>query len=118
MKEFIEKLIEEMQEIFCDGCTSCKVNQCDGVDKEECSWMIRIKDTVNQLAEEYAKDTYVQTIDVAELVEKKVHTKADRIRAMNDKELGEFLERFGTFNRPCSLAPGEPLKWLQSEVEG
>ena len=53
MKEFINKLVEGIQESFCDGCIKCKVNQCDGVDKEECSWMVRIKDTVNQLAEEY-----------------------------------------------------------------
>lgn len=41
---------------------------------------------------------------------------ADRIRAMSDEELAEFLQRFGTFNQPCSLSVGEPLKWLQSEA--
>ncbi len=44
-------------------------------------------------------------------------TNADSIRAMSDEELAEFLERFGTFNQPCSLSVGEPLKWLQSEAE-
>ena len=44
-------------------------------------------------------------------------TNADRIRAMSDEELAEFLERFGTFNQPCSLSVGEPLKWLQSETK-
>ena len=47
----------------------------------------------------------------------KKQTNADRIRAMSDEELAEFLERFGSFNQPCSLNQGEPLKWLQSEVE-
>ena len=46
-----------------------------------------------------------------------IPTNADKIRAMSDEELAEFLQRFGTFNQPCSLAVGEPLKWLQSEVE-
>lgn len=44
-------------------------------------------------------------------------TNADRIRSMSDEELAEFLERFGSFNQPCSINKGEPLKWLQSEVE-
>lgn len=48
---------------------------------------------------------------------KKPKTNADKIRAMDDEELAEFLQRFGTFNQPCSLSVGEPLKWLQSEAE-
>ena len=44
-------------------------------------------------------------------------TNADRIRNMTDEELAEFLERFGTFNQPCNLSVGEPLKWLKSQVE-
>ena len=51
------------------------------------------------------------------MYEKKIVTNADHIRAMSDEELAEFLERFGTFNRPCSLNAGEALKWLQSEAE-
>ena len=47
----------------------------------------------------------------------KTKTNADRIRSMSDYELGQFLEQFGTFNQPCNLSPGEPLKYLQSEVE-
>ena len=42
---------------------------------------------------------------------------AEYIRMMSDEELAKFLERFGTFNQPCSLTAGEPLKWLQSEIE-
>lgn len=44
-------------------------------------------------------------------------TNADRIRNMTDEELAEFLERFGTFNQPCNLSDGKPLKWLKSQVE-
>lgn len=47
----------------------------------------------------------------------KKYSNADKIRSMNDEELAEFLQRFGTFNQPCSLSVGEPLKWLQSETE-
>lgn len=44
-------------------------------------------------------------------------TNADKVRAMSDEEMAEFLERFGTFNQPCNLSVGEPLKWSQAEVE-
>lgn len=44
-------------------------------------------------------------------------TNADKVRAMSDEEMAEFLERFGTFNQPCNLSVREPLKWLQAEVE-
>lgn len=44
-------------------------------------------------------------------------TNADKVRAMSDEEMAGFLERFGTFNQPCNLSVGEPLKWLQAEVE-
>lgn len=44
-------------------------------------------------------------------------TNSMRIRSMSDEELAEFLQRFGTFNQPCSLSVGEPLKWLKSEAE-
>lgn len=62
----------------------------------------------------------------------KKHTKADVIRAMNDEELAEFLERFEvcsnceysdkercTFENPCvhEFATAMALKWLQSEAE-
>lgn len=49
--------------------------------------------------------------------QRKKQTNADCIHSMSDEELAEFLERFGSFNQPCSLNKGEPLKWLQSEVE-
>ncbi len=48
---------------------------------------------------------------------RKPKTNSDRIRSMSDEELAEFLERFGSFDQPCRLNKGEPLKWLQSEVE-
>ena len=47
----------------------------------------------------------------------KKQTNADRIRSMTDDELADFIERFGTFNQPCSISKGKTLEWLQSEVE-
>lgn len=61
-----------------------------------------------------------------------VQSNADKIRAMNDKELAEFLEQFEvcihceyskkercTFENPCvhEFATAMALKWLQSEEE-
>lgn len=43
-------------------------------------------------------------------------TWGNKIRSMSDEELAELLERFGSFNQPCRINKGEPLKWLQSEV--
>lgn len=52
-----------------------------------------------------------------EVIEEERKTNADKIRAMSDEELALFLERFSTFNQPCNLSVGEPLKWLKSEVD-
>lgn len=69
--------------------------------------------------------------DPKELGEYK-QTNADRIRAMSDEELAEFLEQFEvcshceysdnercTFENPCvhEFATAMALKWLQSEAE-
>lgn len=69
MNEFIEKLIERLEKL-----KNSKVIKQDGKPYGRMTQLWRLFgineaiDTVNQLAEEYAKDTYVQTIDVAELV--------------------------------------------------
>ena len=67
-----------------------------------------------------------------DMYERKIVTNADRIRAMSDKELAEFLEQFEvcshceysdkercTFENPCvhEFATAMALKWLQSEAE-
>lgn len=44
-------------------------------------------------------------------------TNFERIKAMSVEEMAEWLERFGTFNQPCGLGAGQPLQWLQQEVE-
>ena len=46
--------------------------------------------------------------------EEKKQTNADRIRAMSDEELAEFLANFAWDNEP---GVDETFKWLQSEVE-
>lgn len=117
MQEFVEKLIQRLEEA---SRTMMPV-----IPTEEA---IKI---VNQLAEEYT-----QTIDVTELVEKfgqkNVFTNADRIRAMDDSELAEFLKNTVWQNganlfdckeylQECCVGHCEQcnayLKWLQSEAQ-
>ena len=40
-------------------------------------------------------------------------TNADRIRAMSDEELADFLNQWGTSTRAWQKDPGETLYWLQ-----
>ena len=44
-------------------------------------------------------------------------TNADRIRAMNDEELTDFLNQWGTSTRAWQKYPGETLYWLQHPAE-
>ena len=58
--------------------------------------------------------------------ENKIMTNADRIRAMSDEELAEFLKTYFTCEYECAAAKdgcicdcsGTIMDWLQSEVEG
>ena len=52
------------------------------------------------LREQEGKDTYVPT-------------NADRIRAMSNEELADFLNQWGTSTRAWQKDPGETLYWLQ-----
>lgn len=36
------ELIDKMQNIMCESCTSCAANWCYGEDKAECQWMQKI----------------------------------------------------------------------------
>lgn len=53
------------------------------------------------------------------------HTNADRIRAMGDEELAEFLQKYFTCEYECAAAKeacvcackGSIIDWLQSEAE-
>ena len=50
---------------------------------------------------------------------KKKQTNADRIRAMSDKELAEYLDDNFCHRYCCSEREKQAtLEWLQSEVEG
>ena len=42
---------------------------------------------------------------------------ADRIRAMTDEELADFLNQWGTSTRAWQKDPGETLYWLQQPAE-
>ena len=111
MKEFINKLISRLEELktyyaedFSQGY-SCEV---DCVEKYE------VKKIVNELAEEYGKDTNVTT-------------NADRIRSMTDEELAEFISKYFSCEYECAVrdkcgsdwdCKRATIDWLQSEVEG
>jgi Glu-tRNA(Gln) amidotransferase subunit E-like FAD-binding protein len=95
MKEFIDKLIERLEE-----------------EKKYCSYNPQIRDEainksisiVNELAEEYGKDTNVTT-------------NADKIRSMTDEELAEFISSLIRNAHEYLTSEGNWLIWLQSEAE-
>ena len=109
MKEFIEKLIGRLEEQIYD-MEICEeqfdMNSPYFMDVEYKMVKIDdIKEIVNQLAEEYGKDTNVTT-------------NADFIRKMNDEELAEFLINFkNTFGEEHE-GQQSCVDWLQSEVKG
>lgn len=91
MKEFVEKLIGRLEEM-----RKMKVDMIGGYCQSTISKSIEI---VNQLAEEYGKDTNVTT-------------NADHIRNMSDEELAEL------FAEKCKIGKEFAMCWLQSEVKG
>lgn len=109
MKEFIEKLIGRLEE-YPHGKYE------DEYGKGFSNGINVAIEEVNELAEEYGKDTNVTT-------------NADKIRGMTDEELAEFFEKLEVVCDMCAfkvgccnIAPDNCksglLKWLQSEVEG
>ena len=98
MKEFMEKLIERLEEIktyyaedFSQGY-SCEVG---------CVERYEVEKIINELTEEY-----------------KPKTQADKIRSMSDEELAEFFsERDKIPNRYKCKEIEDWIKWLQSETE-
>lgn len=124
MKEFIEKLIGRLEEEL-KTAREMQTTQCIGHDGygtplqsklggEICA-LLKVQNIVNQLAEEY-----------------KPKTQADKIRAMNDEELAEFIDKVSrtclvdalggksecnTECRMCKIKFGSILDWLQSEAE-
>ena len=95
MKEFIEKLIERLEEIkiyyaedFSQGY-SCEVG---------CVERHEVEKIINELAEEY-----------------KPKTQADKIRSMSDEELAELFAKLA-WNSEVQTTPLKYLDWLQSEA--
>lgn len=41
-----------IKQVFCDSCTNCRVNQCGGIDREECSWMIKVDEAIKEYTED------------------------------------------------------------------
>ena len=113
MKEFVEKLIGRLEELKSNKGFGGTIQQMYADYKIDKAISI-----VNQLAEEYGKDTNVTT-------------NADFIRNMSDEELAEFMENFdktggcdtcsiryqGKCNSISKCKDGY-LGWLQSEVKG
>ena len=115
MKEFIEKLIGRLEEISVSRDNDGVINGCNmGIcEDDDCLKCLKKKviSIVNQLAEEY-----------------KPKTQADKIRAMNDEELAEFLYGLDHYwdDEQCILIINDNhlndykddiLDWLQSEAE-
>lgn len=117
MKEFIEKLIEKLEEqrghiCNCMPCNGCKyIGDCNEGEFAEDVALDKAIEIVNQLAEEY-----------------KPKTNADRIRSMTDEELAEFFNGLSTICEMCTDCLGclnvennrckkGILDWLQSEAE-
>ena len=111
MKEFIEKLIERLEEYKdshliehdSEECLHCKENEDDWCDCRNCNICVRDKARaiVKELAEEY-----------------KPKTQSDKIRSMSDEELAEFFsERDKIPNRYKCKEIEDWIKWLKSEAE-
>ena len=110
MKEFIEKLIERLEEYKyshllehnSEECLHCQENEDDwNCFNRNCLVCVcdRTISIVNQLAEEY-----------------KPKTQADKIRSMSDEELAELFTKLA-WNSEVQTTPLKYLDWLQSEVE-
>ena len=65
-----------------------------------CRFLEALDMAIAALREQEGKDTYAPT-------------NADRIRAMSDEELADFLNQWGTSTRAWQKDPGETLYWLQ-----
>lgn len=99
MKEFVEKLIGRLEELgwvfadyYPDG-TEIHKERKKSVPYDE------VINIVNQLAEEYGKDTNVTT-------------NADKIRSMTDEELAELFAQYSCEDGDyASLLPIDDCKW-------
>jgi hypothetical protein len=117
MQQFIDKLIGRLEEEKSLVPYNRILDTIEEKPKEVGQIMTyqRVIEIINQLAEEY-----------------KPRTNADKVRAMNDEELAEFLEQFEacsnceyedgvrcTLENPCvhAFASAMIFKWLQSETK-
>lgn len=59
-KELIEGVLkaaeESMKQIMCDSCIECRLNQCDGKTKEECTQMKKISESIEGLRNYESKE--------------------------------------------------------------
>lgn len=56
IKETMKAAEENMKQIMCDSCIECRLNQCDGRTKEECTWMKRISESIEGLRDHESKE--------------------------------------------------------------
>lgn len=101
MKEFIEKLIERLEEL--------KI------------FKLALADAISELMEKDKLDNYISKEEVVKIVnelteEYKPKTQADKIRAMSDEELAELFTKLA-WNSEVQTTPLKYLDWLQSEAE-
>ena len=59
-EEIIENALdaaeESMKKLMCDSCIECRLNQCEGKTKEECTWMKKIGESIERIKNEYLGD--------------------------------------------------------------
>jgi hypothetical protein len=117
MKEFIDKLIERLEEERKKVNRDNKNKFCPTTDlicKE--SAFIQAISIVNKLAEEYN----MSEMPTSWVIDGKgIHkqTNADRIRSMTDEELAEYISELIRNSHEYMTGEGDWLIWLQSEAE-
>lgn len=128
MNEFINKLIERLEEESCKAeknMVASLSNSAANFYSGEAGAYNKTIAIVKQLAEEY-KEINIPTIDAGELLgnsEQVKKTNADRIRAMDDEELADYLYKMTLASLTVvevdsrEIAIPKLLKWLQSEAE-
>ena len=56
IEETLKAAEESMKQLMCDSCIERRVNQCEGRDKEECTWMKKIGESIERIKNEYMRD--------------------------------------------------------------
>ena len=56
--ETLKAVEESMKQLMCDSCIECRLNQCEGQTKEECTWMKKIGESIERIKNEPMRDEF------------------------------------------------------------